>query len=126
RLTLICQCCEGCCLFCLTRPTGGESHFSFTHMHLLLKYLIKYGLEFMHQSPYFFGRLAMGGSTVNRGHAHHRSIRRCRVREGRPRRFGGAQRDSGTGNDSSSCIVQQWSVIPVAMAGVVCCVWDKL
>jgi len=37
-----------------------------------------------------------GGSTVNRGHAHHRSIRRCRVREGRPRRFGGAQRDNGT------------------------------
>jgi hypothetical protein len=37
-----------------------------------------------------------GGSTVNRGHAHHRSIRRCSVREGRPRRFGGAQRDSGT------------------------------
>jgi hypothetical protein len=33
---------------------------------------------------------------VNRGHAHHRSIRRCRVREGRPRRFGGAQRDNGT------------------------------
>ena len=38
----------------------------------------------------------IGGSTVNRGHAHHRSIRRCRVREGRPRRFGGAQRDNGT------------------------------
>jgi DNA invertase Pin-like site-specific DNA recombinase len=37
-----------------------------------------------------------GGSTVNCGHAHHRSIRRCRVREGRPRRFGGAQRDNGT------------------------------
>ena len=37
-----------------------------------------------------------GGSTVNRGHAHHRSTRRCRVREGRPRRFGGAQRDNGT------------------------------
>jgi hypothetical protein len=37
-----------------------------------------------------------GGSTVNRGHAHHRSMRPCRVREGRPRRFGGAQRDNGT------------------------------
>ena len=37
-----------------------------------------------------------GGSTVNRGHAHHRSIRCCSTREGRPRRFGGAQRDSGT------------------------------
>src|SRR5262247_551994 len=60
-----------------------------------------------------------GGSTVNRGHAHHRSIRPCRVREGRPRRFGGAQRDSGTGNASSSCIVQLWSVIPAALAGVV-------
>src|SRR4029450_78870 len=30
-------------------------------------------------------------STVNRGHAHHRLIKRCSVREGRPRRFGGAQ-----------------------------------
>ena len=37
-----------------------------------------------------------GGSTVNRGHEHQRSIRRCSVREGRPRRFGGAQRGSGT------------------------------
>jgi hypothetical protein len=66
-----------------------------------------------------------GGSTVNRGHAHHRSIRRCRVREGRPRRCGGAQRDNGTGNDSSTCIVQPWSVIPTAMAGVICGVWAK-
>ena len=40
--------------------------------------------------------LCGGGSTANRGHEHHRSIRRCSVREGRPRRFGGAQRDSGT------------------------------
>ena len=63
-----------------------------------------------------------GGSTLNRGHEHQRSIRRCRAREGRPRRFGGTQRDSGTRNDSSACIVQQWSVIPAAMAGVVCCV----
>jgi class 3 adenylate cyclase len=37
-----------------------------------------------------------GGSTVNRGHEHQRSIRRCSVRAGRPRRVGGAQRDSGT------------------------------
>src|SRR5262245_17883115 len=75
----------------------------------------------------FFGKSARGGgSTVNRGHAHHRSIRRCRVREGRPCRFGGAQRDNGTCNDSSACIVQPWSVIPAAMAGVVCGVEDKL
>ena len=37
-----------------------------------------------------------GGSTVNRGHEHHRLIRCCSAREGRPRRFGGTQRDSGT------------------------------
>ena len=37
-----------------------------------------------------------GGSTVNRGDAHQRSIRRCSVPEGRPRRFGGAQRARGT------------------------------
>ena len=39
---------------------------------------------------------AVGRSTVNRGHEHHRSIRRCSAREGRPRRFGGAQRGSRT------------------------------
>jgi len=39
---------------------------------------------------------AEGRSTVNRGHEHQRSIRRCNTREGRPRRFGGAQRGSGT------------------------------
>ena len=51
----------------------------------------------------------------------------CRsAREGRPRCFGGTQRDGGTCSDSSSCIVQQWSVIPAAMAGVVLCAWDKL
>jgi YdjC-like protein len=61
-----------------------------------------------------------GGSTLNRGHEHQRSIRCCSAREGRPRRFGGTQRDSGTRNDNSSCIVQQWSVIPAAMAGVLC------
>ena len=38
----------------------------------------------------------LGSSTANRGHEHHRSMRCCSVREGRPRRFGGAQRDSGT------------------------------
>ena len=37
-----------------------------------------------------------GGSTVNRGHEHHRLIRCCSARAGRPRRFGGTQRDSGT------------------------------
>ena len=37
-----------------------------------------------------------GGSTVNRGHEHQRSIKCCSARAGRPRRFGGTQRDSGT------------------------------
>jgi hypothetical protein len=37
-----------------------------------------------------------GGSTVNRGHEHQRSVRRCSTHEGRPRRFGGAQQVSGT------------------------------
>ena len=41
-------------------------------------------------------RCLRGSSTVNRGHEHHRSIKRCSAREGRPRRFGGTQRDSGT------------------------------
>jgi Restriction endonuclease fold toxin 3 len=59
-----------------------------------------------------------GSSTPNRGHEHHRSIRRFRMCEGRPRRFGGVQRGGGTGNANSSLIVQQWSVIPAAMAGV--------
>ena len=67
-----------------------------------------------------------GGSTVNRGHAHHRSIRPCRVRAGRPRRLGGAQRDNGTCKDSSAWIVQPWSVIPAALAGGVCGVRDTL
>jgi site-specific recombinase XerD len=39
---------------------------------------------------------ALGDSTVNRGHEHQRAIRRCSAREGRPRRFGGDQRASGT------------------------------
>ncbi len=43
-----------------------------------------------------------GRSTVNRGHEHHRTMRRCSAREGRPRRFGGPQRDCGTCNDRSS------------------------
>jgi transposase len=37
-----------------------------------------------------------GSSTLNRGHEHQRWIRRCHARERRPRRFGGAQRVSGT------------------------------
>ena len=37
-----------------------------------------------------------GSSTLNRGHEHQRLIRRCNAREGRPRCFGGTQRDSGT------------------------------
>ena len=37
-----------------------------------------------------------GRSTVKRGHEHHRSIRRCSAREGRPSCFGGAQRGGGT------------------------------
>jgi hypothetical protein len=48
-----------------------------------------------------------GRSALNRGHEHHRSIRHFRACEGRPRRFGGAQRESGTRNDSSSRTVQQ-------------------
>jgi hypothetical protein len=37
-----------------------------------------------------------GGATINRGHEHQRSIRCCSARAGRPRCFGGTQRDSGT------------------------------
>src|SRR4029453_7731100 len=59
-----------------------------------------------------------GSSALNRGHEHHRSIRRCRVCEGRPRRFGAVQRGGGTWNANSSRTVQQWTVIPAAMAGV--------
>ena len=40
--------------------------------------------------------ISAGGSTVNRGHEHQRSIKCCSARAGRPRRFGGTQRDSGT------------------------------
>src|SRR5262249_22185876 len=61
----------------------------------------------------------MDSSALNRGHEHQRSMRRWNTRDGRPRCFGGAQRGSGTCNDSSSGIVQPWSVIPAAMAGVV-------
>ena len=35
-------------------------------------------------------------SALNRGHEHQRSMRRWNARDGRPRRFGGAQRGSGT------------------------------
>ena len=35
-------------------------------------------------------------SALNRGHEHHRAIRRFRVCEGRPRRLGGVQRGGGT------------------------------
>ena len=71
-----------------------------------------------------FRHLGFANSILNRGHEHQRLIRRCNAREGRPRCFGGTQRGSGTWNenDNSSWIVQQWSVIPAAMSGVVCCV----
>jgi O-antigen ligase len=36
-----------------------------------------------------------GHSTVNRGHGHHRSVRRFNAREGRPRHLGGVPRVSG-------------------------------
>jgi site-specific recombinase XerC len=40
---------------------------------------------------------ASGSSALNRDYdAHHRAIRCCRARDGRPRRFGGVQRGSGT------------------------------
>ena len=65
-----------------------------------------------------FAWLLPGSSALNRGHEHHRSIRRCRICEGRPRRFGGVQRGGGTWNANSARTVQQWSVIPAAMAGV--------
>ena len=39
---------------------------------------------------------AQGSSALNRGHEHHRAIRRFRVCEGRPRRLGGVQRGGGT------------------------------
>ena len=32
-----------------------------------------------------------GSPTMNRGHEHHRSARRCKAYDGRPRRFGGVQ-----------------------------------
>jgi RNA-directed DNA polymerase len=51
--------------------------------------------DFLGFTPYW-GRTQTGGSTVNRGHEHHRLIRSCSAREGRPRRFGGTQRDRGT------------------------------
>ena len=38
----------------------------------------------------------LDSSALNRGHEHQRSMRRWNARDGRPRRFGGAQRGSGT------------------------------
>ena len=38
----------------------------------------------------------LGSSALDRGHEHHRAIRRFRVCEGRPRRLGGVQRGGGT------------------------------
>ena len=35
-------------------------------------------------------------STLNRGHEHHRSLRRFNAREGRPRCLGGVQHGGGT------------------------------
>jgi hypothetical protein len=42
--------------------------------------------------------MSMGSSAFNRGHGHHRALRCCNTREGRPRRFGGFHRGGGTGN----------------------------
>ena len=56
---------------------------------------------------------------LHRGYEHQRSMRRWNARDGRPHCFGGAQRGSGPGNDSRACMVQPWSVIPAALAGVV-------
>src|SRR5467141_1166880 len=58
-LAFICECGKGCFLFLLTRPTGPQSDFSFTHTHLLLKNLMEYCLQFLHKCPYFFGRFAL-------------------------------------------------------------------
>jgi hypothetical protein len=38
----------------------------------------------------------IGSSTFKRGHEHHRFLRGCNARNGRPRRFGGLQGGSGT------------------------------
>src|SRR4051812_5513821 len=65
--------------------------------------ICEYGISEVQASKDFQGFLGMyptamtyGRSTVKRGHEHHRSIRRCSAREGRPRCFGGAQRGGGT------------------------------
>src|SRR5438128_10156855 len=69
-------------------------------------------------SGHVYAHLQAGGSSaLNRGHEHHRAIRRCRICEGRPRRFGGVQRGGGTWTATSSRTVQQWSVIQAALAG---------
>src|SRR5262245_28972805 len=45
----------------------------------------------------FTEKAERGSSTTNRGHdAHHRALKCCSACEGRPRRFGGAQCESGT------------------------------
>ena len=51
--------------------------------------------DLAHQHAHFIQRYT-GSSALNRGHKHHRSIRRFRVCEGRPRLFGGVQRGGGT------------------------------
>jgi hypothetical protein len=61
-----------------------------------------------------------GSSTANRGHdVPHLSSRRCSAHERRPRCLSGVQRSGGPCNRSSARTVQQWSVIPAAIAGVV-------
>ena len=60
-----------------------------------------------------------GSSTANRGHdVPHLSSRRCSAHERRPRCLSGVQRSGGPCNHSSTRTVQQWSVIPAAIAGV--------
>ena len=50
-----------------------------------------------YQTPLPFVACARGSSALNRGYdAHHRAIRRCNAREGRPRRLGGVQHGGGT------------------------------
>src|SRR5262249_788337 len=45
---------EGCCFFLVARTSGRKSRFSLTHTHLLLKNLMEYFLNFLHQCTYFF------------------------------------------------------------------------
>lgn len=48
------------------------------------------------KSGFYDGTIFHGSSTLNRGHAHQRSMRRFNACEGRPRCFGGVQRGGGT------------------------------